>query len=124
MTNQNGVAAFYNVEEGTHTIYVKNMAGTVIASKVFNLNLGSVTQMNGDQLTAIAGSAVTLTIQINEGTGTLSFQSFQKGDPYRVLTARTGDETAVMPWVVTLIIACVAVGTVIILEKKKRNRAA
>lgn len=124
LTNQNGVAAFYNVEEGTHTIYVKNMAGTVIASKVFNLNLGSVTQMNGDQLTAIAGSAVTLTIQINEGTGTLSFQNFQKGDPYRVLTARTGDETAVMPWVVTLIIACAAVGTVIILEKKKRNRAA
>ena len=124
LTNQNGVAAFYNVEEGTHTIYVKNMAGTVIASKVFNLNLGSVTQMKGVQLTAIAGSAVTLTIQINEGTGTLSFQSFQKGDPYRVLTARTGDETAVMPWVVTLIVACAAVGTVIILEKKKRNRAA
>ena len=120
ITNQNGVAAFYDVEEGSHTIYVKDSTGSVIASKVFYLKLGDTTQLIGDQLTAIAGTAATLNIQIHQETGTLSFQDFQKGDIYKVLVARTGDMTAIAPWVILFITAVIVIGTIVIYEKKKQ----
>ena len=92
----------------------------MIASKVFYLKLGDTTQLIGDQLTAIAGTAATLNIQIHQETGTLSFQDFQKGDIYKVLVARTGDMTAIAPWVILFITAVIVIGTIVIYEKKKQ----
>ena len=58
-SNSNGIAIFGGVDSGAHTLYAKDAAGNVIASRGFELVFGDQTQIIGDQLTVKAGAAST-----------------------------------------------------------------
>lgn len=117
-TNQNGIAVFQNVESGWHTLYVKNGAGNVLASKSFELVFGDGVSNNANQIIVMAGTASTLEIQLNGNE--LIFQNIQAGDPYQVLPAVTGDTSDPGVWVLLAMLLCVMIfGS--ILYKKRRS---
>lgn len=97
-TDQNGIAVFYGVESGRHTIFVKDRNGNVMASKDFEVLFGDTTLLNGDQLIIKKGAASTLNMQLDGNT--LVFLSLQEGDVYQVVPARTGDDKDSGLWLI------------------------
>lgn len=117
-TNQKGIAVFRNVEEGSHTLYVKDGKGNILASKVFTLGIGGGLSLDGDQITAKDGAAFTLQLQM---TGSmLTLLQVQEGDVYRIISAQTGDEANPELWLAFLALlgtAALAAGV----SAKRRN---
>lgn len=103
-SNANGIAIFGGVDSGAHTLYAKDAAGNVIASRGFELVFGDRTQIIGDQLTVKAGAASTIGVQLvgNE----LKFLSLQAGDVYRVLPAGTNDTSNAGAWLLLVMLSC------------------
>ncbi len=121
-TNANGIAAFQGVESGSHTLYVKDSNGNVIASKSFELLFGDTVMLNGSQLTVKAGSAFTLNAQMSGNE--LLFTSIQEGDLYQILPAATGDDTNIALWLILLLLSSGLGYGVYISNKKKKQYTA
>lgn len=117
-TNQNGIAVFKEVESGTHTLYVKDANGAVLASKVFELVFGDKGAVNGGQIVVKGGTASTLTVQL-EGSE-LTFLNVQDGDVYQVLPAGTGDDSEPALWFILAVFACAACVGVFFYEKRRK----
>lgn len=108
-SNANGIAFFGGMDSDAHTLYAKDAAGNVIASRSFELVFGDHTQIIGDQLTVKAGAASTIGVQLvgNE----LKFLSLQAGDVYRVLPAGTNDTTNAGVWLLlSMLMGCMVLG--------------
>ncbi len=64
-TDANGAAVFRNVEEGWHTLYIKDGTGNLLASKSFTLLFGEKEMISQDQITVKSGSAFTMNVQMD-----------------------------------------------------------
>ena len=64
VTDTSGNASFDEVEMGDHTVYIKNEAGTTVASKNFRLQAGSAFSENGDTFTVVPGQMMSMTIRV------------------------------------------------------------
>ena len=119
-TDQNGIAVFYGVESGRHTIFVKDRNGNVLASKDFEVLFGDTTLLNGDQLIIKKGAASTLNMQLDGNT--LVFLSLQEGDVYQVVPARTGDDRDSGIWLIRwLVFAGIGAGLYWWYDKRKKQ---
>lgn len=119
-TDQNGIAVFYGVESGRHTIFVKDRNGNVMASKDFEVLFGDTTLLNGDQLIIKKGAASTLNMQLDGNT--LVFLSLQEGDVYQVVPARTGDDRDSGIWIIRwLVFAGIGAGLYWWYDKRKKQ---
>lgn len=119
-TDQNGIAVFYSVESGRHTIFVKDRNGNVLASKDFEVLFGDTTLLNGDQLIIKKGAASTLNMQLDGNT--LVFLSLQEGDVYQVVPARTGDDKDSGLWLIRwLVFAGIGAGLYWWYDKRKKQ---
>ena len=117
-SNANGIAIFGGVDSGAHTLYAKDAAGNVIASRSFELVFGDKTQIIGDQLTVRAGAASTIGVQVvgNE----LKFLSLQAGDVYHVLPAGTNDTSNAGVWLLlAMLMGCMILGTGLYWKRRK-----
>ncbi len=117
-SNANGIAIFGGVDSGAHTLYAKDAAGNVIASRGFELVFGDRTQIIGDQLTVKAGAASTIGVQLvgNE----LKFLSLQAGDVYRVLPAGTNDTSNAGAWLLLVMLSgCMLFGAGLYWKRKR-----
>lgn len=102
-TNQNGMATFYDVESGTHTLFVKDKDGNILASTNFEILFGDMAKLQNTQLTVKSGSRFTLDTQL-EGN-VLTFVNLQEGDAYRILSADTSDNTNIAIWFVLMFVS-------------------
>lgn len=119
-TDQNGIAVFYGVESGRHTIFVKDRNGNVMASKDFEVLFGDTTLLNGDQIIIKKGAASTLNMQLDGNT--LVFLSLQEGDVYQVVPARTGDDRDSGIWLIRwLVFAGIGAGLYWWYDKRKKQ---
>lgn len=119
-TDQNGIAVFYGVESGRHTIFVKDRNGNVLASKDFEVLFGDTTLLNGDQIIIKKGAASTLNMQLDGNT--LVFLSLQEGDVYQVVPARTGDDRDSGIWLIRwLVFAGIGAGLYWWYDKRKKQ---
>lgn len=117
-SNGNGIVVFGGVESGAHTLYAKDAAGNVIASRGFELVFGDTTQIVGDQLTVKAGAASTLGVQLvgNE----LRFLSLQAGDTYHILPASTNDTSNAGAWLLLAMLSgCMLFGAGLSWKRRK-----
>lgn len=114
VTDSAGNAAFTDVEFGTHTVYVKNADGAVLASRSFELVSGNSVSINGDRITALKGSDITLKIKIVNGE--IHFESI-------VLNSypETGDDTNAALWVMVLLLCLFEI--FMVYTKLQRRRA-
>ena len=77
-TNQNGYFKFDNVEEGKHTLTIKDANGTTLATKEINVIYGTETKLDGDTLYFNeADNGVNINLKL-DGTN-LSIASIDKG---------------------------------------------
>lgn len=77
-TDANGYIRFSNVEMGSHTVTVKTSSGDVIATKTITIADGTKLQIDGETITATAGSIFTIKLSL-DGTE-LTIQEVSKGD--------------------------------------------
>ena len=102
-TNQNGMAAFYDVESGTHTLFVKDKDGNILASTDFEILFGDATKLQNMQLTVKSGSRFTLDAQLDENV--LTFVKLQEGDVHQILSVNTGDNSDYILWIFMMFIS-------------------
>ncbi len=102
-TNQNGMAAFYDVESGAHTLFVKDKDGNILASTNFEILFGDAAKLQNMQLTVKSGSRFTLDTQLDGNV--LTFVNLQEGDAYRILSADTADNTNMAVWFVLMFVS-------------------
>lgn len=112
-TNANGCVAFSHVEFGPHTLTVYDADGSVLGSKSFELVSGTTFGVNGDVITVLGGS--TLSIQVQTANGSLAFT--------RVDLPQTGDSSHLVLWVALFAVAACACAGVNV-YRKKRSAAA
>ena len=103
-TNQNGMATFYDIESGSHTLFVKDKDGNILASTDFEILFGDATKLQNMQLTVKSGSRFTLDAQLDGNV--LTFVNLQEGDAYRILSANTADDTNIAIWFVLMFVSC------------------
>lgn len=103
-TDKKGRAVFSGVTAGLHTLYVKDGAGNIQASRKLELLFGEKDSINADQVTVRTGETFTLQIQLmgNE----LLFLNVQEGDIYQVVSAGTGDDMEPELWLAILLVSC------------------
>lgn len=116
-TNQNGIAIFSGVENGSHTLYVRNGADVLLAVRSLEVVFGDATSINGGQIIIKAGTASTLTIQLNGNE--LTLHNLQAGDPYQVLPASTGDTSNPGIW---MFLSILLSSTLIIFGIRQRRK--
>ncbi len=103
-TDRKGTAVFGGVPAGLHTLYVKDGAGNVLASRGFELLFGEKASINADQVTVRAGAAFTLQVQMSGNE--LAFLSVQEGDVYQVVSVSTADTMYPELWLALLLVSC------------------
>lgn len=119
-TNQNGIAIFRKVESGSHTLYVKDKRGNLLASKSFELVFGDTANLTGNQVTVKGGGISTLTVQVSGNE--VTFLGVQEGDVYRVVPAQTGDSANPVLWL-ALVLVCGAAIAGYYVYRKRRPKA-
>lgn len=119
-TNQNGIAIFRKVESGSHTLYVKDKRGNLLASKSFELVFGDTANLTGNQVTVKGGGISTLTVQVSGNE--MTFLGVQEGDVYRVVPAQTGDSANPVLWL-ALVLVCGAAIAGYYVYRKRRPKA-
>lgn len=124
VTGAEGSVLFDNVPFGSHTLYVKSNNGTVIASKSFVLSESSTVSLNGSTLNAV--NQGTLTLNVQYGDGTITFQS-ASAQP-TVASAKTGGAIIpqtqdTFPLTVVVVFFCLSGAALVglLMFKKKRN---
>ena len=118
-TNQNGLAVFTGLEEGEHTLYVKDGTGNILASKPFVLRFGDTTSLSDSQVVMQKGSIGTLTVQFSDGE--LTFVNQQEGDIYRMVSPATGDPSRLALWI---LLAAVSLGACVGMYLYRRKKGA
>ena len=118
-TDRNGFAVFRDVEEGKHTLYVKDEKGNVLASQTIDIVYGDNTSLQGGQLVVKPGEVCTLHIKF-DGQG-LTFVSQQDGDVYHVVSPKTSDQAQLLLWIVLAIVSGGAFGGIWYYGRKKKS---
>ena len=118
-TDRNGFAVFRDVEEGKHTLYVKDEKGNVLASQTIEIVYGDNTSLQGGQLVVKPGEVCTLHIKF-DGQG-LTFVSQQDGDVYHVVSPKTSDQAQLLLWIVLAIVSGGAFGGIWYYGRKKKS---
>lgn len=124
VTGAEGSVLFDNVPFGSHTLYVKSSDGTVIASKSFVLSESSTVSLNGSTLNAV--NQGTLTLNVQYGDGTITFQS-ASAQPTAASAKTSGaiipQTQDAFPLTVVVVLFCLSGATLVSLLgfKKKRN---
>ena len=111
---EDGFAKFNPIEFGEHTIILKDKDGNVLAEKHITVNAGMSFAVNGDVVTAVRGSNCTLTVRYN-GDGTMTLVSIQGTD-----SPQTGDNSHLNIYLVIMMLALIALGSMILVKRRKR----
>lgn len=116
-TNQNGIAIFRKVESGSHTLYVKDKRGNLLASKSFELVFGDTVNLTGNQVTVKGGGISTFTVQVSGNE--MTFLGVQEGDVYRVVPAQTGDSANPVLWLAMVLVCGAAIAGYYVYRKRR-----
>lgn len=115
-TDEYGYFKFENVEEGEHTITIKDTTGTVVATKTINVIYGTETKLDGDTLYFNeSDNGVNLNLKLDGDT--LSIESIDKGTK-SVTVPKTFDTLTKS----TLMLITLVLSTIIISKKVRKIR--
>lgn len=115
-TSAGGRVSYSNVEMGEHTLSVLDESGNAIASKTFTLKAGSKFSANGDELTVVSGSTVSIPVTYDGSTLTFG-NAVQDSEP------QTGDTTQLELYAAVLAVCAVGLGAAVtLLRRRGSNR--
>lgn len=122
-TDSSGNAAFNELEFGSHTMYVLDANGNEKASQKIEIVSGNSTSINGNVITAKAGSTVQFSMQYDGSK--LSFVSNQQGTTGGTATTtgapKTGDDSHPAVYAAILAVSTLSVGAVCVIWKRRKN---
>ena len=115
-SDSSGNVSFNGIEFGNHTIYVKNEAGTTLASKNLELVKGDSFSIDGDKITVKPGQTISFSLVVKDSN--LTIQDVQNLEA--VSSPKTGDYTNVNLWIITLFISLAGISLELVTLYKKR----